>query len=95
MQDARRGGERCQPAASAMTLQLAVVNSVQSLIACICTSTGVRISYQGASLSWTDNLADHLRLVSYDRKLWVYHHAAFLRGQKRYFHPLRAVVPIN
>jgi hypothetical protein len=40
----------------------------------------VRIA--GLEIQWTDNLADHLRLVHDDRVLRVFHHAVFLSAQK-------------
>jgi len=36
----------------------------------------------GLEVRWTDNLADHLRLVNDDRVVRVFHHATFLRSQE-------------
>lgn len=36
----------------------------------------------GLEIRWTDNLADHLRLMNYDSVLCVFHHATFLKYQK-------------
>lgn len=33
-------------------------------------------------IQWTDNLADHLRLMNYDKVLCVFHHATFLHYQE-------------
>ena len=35
----------------------------------------------GIEILWTNNLADHLRLVEDSTKLWVFHHTTFLRRQ--------------
>lgn len=40
--------------------------------------------FAGLEIQWTDNLADHLRLVDYDTRLCVFYHVTFLRGQNRY-----------
>lgn len=40
--------------------------------------------FAGLEIQWTDNLADHLRLVDYDTKLCIFYHITFLRGQERY-----------
>ncbi|KAK3314590.1 hypothetical protein B0H66DRAFT_563201 [Apodospora peruviana] len=46
-------------------------------------------SIAGLEIRWTDNLADHLRLLNDDSMVCVFHHAAFLQGQgdKSIFHP--------
>ncbi|KAH7082051.1 hypothetical protein FB567DRAFT_561946 [Paraphoma chrysanthemicola] len=41
----------------------------------------------GLEIHWTDNLADHLRLIENDRKLCIFHHATFLRSQKNNIYP--------
>ena len=33
----------------------------------------------GLKIVWTDNLADHLRLIDDDRKVAIFHHASFLK----------------
>jgi hypothetical protein len=39
----------------------------------------------GFEIEWTDNLADHLRLIDdEDKKVAIFHHASFLKYQKRY-----------
>ena len=39
----------------------------------------------GMNILWTDNLADHLRIVDdEDRKVAIFHHATFLKYQQRY-----------
>jgi hypothetical protein len=35
--------------------------------------------FAGLEIIWTDDLAQHLRLVDYDRKLCIFHHVTFLR----------------
>ncbi|KAF2734545.1 hypothetical protein EJ04DRAFT_534787 [Polyplosphaeria fusca] len=37
--------------------------------------------YTGVEIVWTDNLADHLRLMDDDARLCVFSHVAFLRNQ--------------
>lgn len=37
----------------------------------------------GLDIKWTDNLANHLRLIDNDKTLLVFRHATFLRYQKR------------
>lgn len=36
----------------------------------------------GIEIFWTDNLADHLRMVDEDKKVAVFHHASFLERQQ-------------
>jgi hypothetical protein len=39
----------------------------------------------GINIQWTDNLADHLRLVDdEDKTVAIFHHASFLKRQNRY-----------
>lgn len=40
------------------------------------------VKIAGLEVHWTDNLADHLRLVNDDRGIRVFHHATFLLGQE-------------
>jgi hypothetical protein len=41
----------------------------------------------GMEITWTSNLADHLRLLDDDRRVVIFHHAHFLNNiQKRYIH---------
>jgi len=40
------------------------------------------VKIAGLEVHWTDNLADHLRLVNDDRGIRVFHHATFLLGQQ-------------
>jgi hypothetical protein len=45
----------------------------------------------GIRISWTDNLADHLRMMDGDKTVAVFYHASFLEYQKhRYVHPKSA-----
>jgi hypothetical protein len=37
----------------------------------------------GIEISWTDNLADHLRLIEGETKVAIFHHVAFLECQKQ------------
>lgn len=40
----------------------------------------------GIKIVWTDNLADHLRMIDdEDKKVAIFHHASFLKCQQRYF----------
>jgi hypothetical protein len=39
--------------------------------------------YTGVDIVWTDNLADHLRLMNDDTKLCIFPHVSFLRSQNR------------
>ena len=39
--------------------------------------------FTGLEIQWTNNLANHLRLIENDRKLCVFHHATFLHHQTR------------
>jgi hypothetical protein len=41
----------------------------------------------GLEIRWTDNLADHLRLIENDRTLCIFHHATFLRRQRSGIYP--------
>jgi hypothetical protein len=42
----------------------------------------------GIRISWTDNLADHLRMMDDDKTVAVFYHASFLEYQKqKYVHP--------
>ncbi|KAK0752898.1 hypothetical protein B0T18DRAFT_312886 [Schizothecium vesticola] len=45
----------------------------------------------GLEIQWTDNLADHLRLVNDDQAVRVFHHATFLRNQDQKIFPLEFV----
>lgn len=38
----------------------------------------------GIQILWTDNLAEHLRLVDEDRKVCIFHQISFLKWQDRY-----------
>lgn len=39
----------------------------------------------GINIEWTDNLADHLRMIDDDdKKVAIFHHASFLKCQQRY-----------
>lgn len=39
----------------------------------------------GINIVWTDNLADHLRMIDEeDKKVAIFHHASFLKCQQRY-----------
>jgi hypothetical protein len=39
----------------------------------------------GISIVWTDNLADHLRMIDdEDKKVAIFHHASFLKCQQKY-----------
>jgi hypothetical protein len=38
----------------------------------------------GLEIRWTENLADHLRLIENDRTLCVFHHVTFLKHRIRY-----------
>jgi hypothetical protein len=40
--------------------------------------------FVGLEIQWSNNLADHLRLIDNDRKLCVFHHATFLQHQNRH-----------
>lgn len=40
--------------------------------------------FTGLEIQWSNNLADHLRLIDNDRKLCVFHHATFLQHQNRH-----------
>jgi hypothetical protein len=45
----------------------------------------------GIRISWTDNLADHLRMMDDDKTVAVFYHASFLEYQKhKYVHPKSA-----
>ncbi|PVH96274.1 hypothetical protein DM02DRAFT_569914 [Periconia macrospinosa] len=37
--------------------------------------------YTGLKIRWTDNLADHLRLIENDKELCIFHHITFLKRQ--------------
>jgi hypothetical protein len=39
--------------------------------------------YAGLRIQWTNNLANHLRLMDDDNTLCIYHHASFLKYQNR------------
>ena len=41
----------------------------------------------GLEIRWTDNLADHLRLIENDRTLCIFHHATFLRHENSNIYP--------
>ncbi|CAN9444133.1 unnamed protein product [Alternaria alternata] len=43
--------------------------------------------FTGLDIQWSNNLADHLRLIDNDRKLCVFHHATFLQHQKSKIFP--------
>jgi hypothetical protein len=36
----------------------------------------------GIEIVWTNNLADHLRMIDEDKKLYIFHHASFLEYQQ-------------
>jgi hypothetical protein len=38
----------------------------------------------GMQILWTNNLADHLRLMNDDKGVAIFHHASFLQRQQRY-----------
>ena len=38
----------------------------------------------GIHIEWTDNLADHLRMIDEDKKVAIFHHASFLKCQQMY-----------
>jgi hypothetical protein len=40
--------------------------------------------YTGINVVWTDNLADHLRLINDDKELCIFPHVTFLKSQSRY-----------
>jgi hypothetical protein len=47
----------------------------------------------GIRISWTDNLADHLRMMDDDKTIAVFYHASFLEYQKhKYVHPKSATI---
>jgi hypothetical protein len=47
----------------------------------------------GIRVSWTDNLADHLRMMDDDKTVAVFYHASFLEYQKhKYVHPKSAKI---
>jgi hypothetical protein len=37
----------------------------------------------GIEIVWTNNLADHLRMIDEDKKLYIFHHASFLEYQQK------------
>lgn len=37
----------------------------------------------GLQISWTDNLADHLRMTEDDKRVHIFHHASFLEAQRQ------------
>ena len=42
----------------------------------------------GIRIFWTDNLADHLRMMNDDKTVAIFYHASFLEYQKhKYVHP--------
>jgi hypothetical protein len=47
--------------------------------------------FTGLEVHWTNNIADHLRLIDNYRKLCIFHHATFLQHQNRQVpgHPFR------
>jgi hypothetical protein len=36
----------------------------------------------GIEIVWTNNLADHLRIINKDEKLYIFYHASFLEYQQ-------------
>ena len=40
--------------------------------------------FTGLEIQWTNNLADHLRLIDNDKRLYIFHHATFLQYQTRH-----------
>jgi len=38
----------------------------------------------GIEIEWTDNLADHLRMIDEDKRVGIFRHASFLKWQQRY-----------
>jgi hypothetical protein len=38
----------------------------------------------GIEIEWTDNLADHLRMIDEDKRLGIFRHASFLKWQQRH-----------
>jgi len=42
----------------------------------------------GIEIEWTNNLADHLRMVDDDTKVTIFHHASFLEYQQEYVTPI-------
>jgi hypothetical protein len=39
--------------------------------------------FTGLKIQWSNNLADHLRLIDNDQKLCIFHHGTFLQHQTR------------
>ncbi|OJJ37968.1 hypothetical protein ASPWEDRAFT_472858 [Aspergillus wentii DTO 134E9] len=44
-------------------------------------------SFTGIAIHWTDNIADHLRLVEDDKKVVIFHHVTFLECQRTSLFP--------
>jgi hypothetical protein len=40
--------------------------------------------FTGLEIHWSNNIADHLRLIDNDRKICIFHHATFLQHQNRH-----------
>ncbi|OJD35266.1 uncharacterized protein BKCO1_1800016 [Diplodia corticola] len=38
--------------------------------------------FTGMEIEWTDNLADHLRMCEFDKKIRIFHHVTFLENHK-------------
>lgn len=38
----------------------------------------------GIKVEWTDNLADHLRVINDEKRVAIFHHASFLKHSQRY-----------
>lgn len=49
----------------------------------------------GFEVDWTDNLADHLRLDEDNRRLAIFHHASFLKSQRRYCSTFMCISPAD
>lgn len=50
----------------------------------------------GIEIWWTDNLADHLRMMDDDKAVFVFHHASFLEYQKeKYVLPKKNLEGVN
>ncbi|EKG18024.1 hypothetical protein MPH_04714 [Macrophomina phaseolina MS6] len=39
--------------------------------------------FTGMQIEWTDNLADHLRMCEFEKKIRVFHHVTFLENHRR------------
>lgn len=47
--------------------------------------------FTGMQIEWTDNLADHLRMCEFDKKIRLYHHVTFLENHKSEIIPQRLI----